>query len=113
MFYAIEEVVFVGVSDDIDVHIVLQELEFNVTIGIQAFGWHAGQMAQEGGHKGIGPCLEFDNQLVSNSIGIHHVGCRSGWKWIQSRHQFGGGELSSLWKHPCGCHCIVLHPSFL
>ena len=89
-----------GIGDDKDAHIVLQELEFNVTVGIQAFGWHAGQMAQERGRKGLGPFLELHDQLIANSIGIHHEGCRGGLERIQSRHQGGCRELSSLWKHP-------------
>ena len=89
-----------GVGDDKDVHIVLQKLEFNVTIGIQTFGWHAGQMAYERCSKGLGPFLEFHDQLVADSIRIHHEGCRGGLERIQSRHQRSCRELSSLWKHP-------------
>ena len=45
MFNAIEKMFFMSICDYIDIHIVLQELKFNVTIGIQTFGRHAGQMA--------------------------------------------------------------------
>jgi len=74
MFYSIQKMVFMGIGDDIDGDIVLQQLEFNVTIGIQTFGRHAGQMADERYGKGFGPFLELHNQLVANSIRIHHVG---------------------------------------
>ena len=45
MCYTIQKMVFMGIGDDIEGDIVLQKLEFNVTIGIQTFGGHAGQMA--------------------------------------------------------------------
>ena len=77
------------VGNDIDTHIVLQELEFNMTVGVQAFGGHAGQMAHEGIHKRLGPFLEFREQLIANAIGIHHVGVWMCMGRIQSRHQRG------------------------
>ena len=77
-----------SIGDYIDGDIVLQELEFNVTIGVQTFGWHAGQMAYEGDHKRVGPFLKLHNQLVADSVGIHHVGCRT--ERIEARHQRGG-----------------------
>lgn len=79
-----------GIGYYIDVHIVLQELEFNVTIGVQTFGRHAGQMAYERFYERVGPFLELDDQLVANSIGIHHVGVGIAVKWIEPRHQRSG-----------------------
>ena len=87
MFNAIEKMVFMSICDYIDIHIVLQELKFNVTIGIQTFGWHAGQMTDERCSKGFGPFLEFHDQLIADSVGIHHVGF--GGKRIEPRHERG------------------------
>ena len=74
MFYAIQKMVFMGIGDDIDGYVELQQLEFNVTIGIQTFGRHAGQMAYEGANKRFGSFFEFHKKLVADSAGIHHVG---------------------------------------
>ncbi len=90
MFNAVKKMVFMGIGDDIDTHIVLQQLEFNVTIGVQTFGWHAGQMAYERRGERLGSFVEFHDQLIANTIGIHHVGCWSGWKRIEPRHERGG-----------------------